>query len=147
MILLKSLIVLLLLLIIAHIIKVGWGKRKSKIEGFENEKVDEINSYYNSNIANDLEFPNSLNVPVVQNTVLGGELAPAIGVNTLTPSQKVHSEAKMQQMHDENKTVGKHKKVSDNALNMNYLKGQMDELVKLGNEAQIINENFKSIAK
>ena len=45
MILLKSLIVLLLLLIIAHIIKVGWGKRKSKIEGFENEKVDEINSY------------------------------------------------------------------------------------------------------
>jgi hypothetical protein len=146
MILLKSLIVLLLLLIIAHIVKVGWGKKTQK-EGFENEKVDEINSYYNSNIANDLESPNSLNVPVVQNTVLGGELAPAIGVNTLTPSQKVHSEAKMQQMHDENKTVGKHKKVSDNALNMNYLKGQMEELVKLGNEAQIINENFKSIAK
>jgi len=141
MILLKSLIILLLLLIIAHFIKVGWGNKRDGREGFQ--ELAEINSYFNPNIANDLE---SKNLPDITRRVeLGGELAQPIGPNNLSAAQKAQKEALTQQSEEEENTVGEHKKASDNALQMNYLKGQMDELIELGNEAQVINENFKSI--
>jgi hypothetical protein len=144
MILLKSLIILLLLLIIAHFIKVGWGNKRDGREGFQ--ELAEINSYFNPNIANDLESKNLPDEIVLPRTVeLGGELAPPIGPHNLSAAQKAQKEALTQQSEEEENTVGEHKKASDNALQMNYLKGQMDELVKLGNEAQVINENFRSI--
>jgi len=154
MILLKSLIVLLIIIIIAHFIKSGWFTRlknwDSDREGFNNLAVDEVNSYYDTNIADDLRSEFSPHVPAMQNTVqlppqLGGELAPAIGSGKLAPSQRIQGEAREKQRMEEAQTIGNHKEVSDNALDMNYLKGEMDTLVKLGNEAQLINENFKNI--
>jgi hypothetical protein len=158
MILLKSLIVLLLLIIIAHFMKTGWFTRlwnkelDRDREGFKNLAVDEVNSYYDINIADDLRGDFSPHVPAMQNTVqlppqLGGELAPAIGSGKLAPSQRIQGEARDNQQREETETIGNHKEVSDNALDMNYLKGEMDELVKLSNEAKIISENFKSIAR
>jgi len=154
MILLKSLIVLLLLVIIAHFIKKGWGDKKNKnfddgMEGFSNLEVDEINSSYDVNIANDLEKergPHMQNI-MKQPAFFGGEMAAPIGIGQLTPSQRVQEQAMAEQREEEEKTVGQHKEVADNALNMQYLKDQMDELVKLGNEAKVIDENFKNIAK
>jgi len=157
MILLKSLIVLLLLIIIAQIIKSGWftrlfnGTLDRDREGFKNLAVDEVNSYYDTNIANDLRSEFSSHEPVMQNTVklpveLGGEMSPAIGAGKLAPSQRVQGEAREKQRLEESQTIGKHKEVSDNALDMNFLKGEMDALVKLGNEAQVISENFKNIS-
>ena len=154
MILLKSLIVLLIIIIIAHFIKSGWFTRlmnwDSDREGFNNLAVDEVNSYYDTNIADDLRGDFSPHVPAMQNTVqlppqLGGELAPAIGSGKLAPSQRIQGEASEKQRIEEAQTIGNHKEVSDNALDMNYLKGEMDILIKLGNEAQLINENFKNI--
>ena len=158
MILLKSLIVLLLLIIIAHFIKTGWftrlwnGELDREREGFKNLAVDEVNSYYDTNIADDLRSEFSPHIPAMQNTVklpteLGGELAPAVGAGKLAPSQRIQGEAREKQQLEETETIGKHKEVSDNALDMNYLKGEMDELVKLGNEAKVISENFKNIAR
>ena len=150
MILLKSLIIFLFLLIIAHFIKkVSGQKKKTDIEGFANVDVDEINSYYDSNIASDLESENMPHQMIVQNTVqlppeLGGELAPSIGPGKMPASQKVQLQAQIEQTAEEEKTVGKHKKASDKALDMNYLKAQMDELVKLSNEAQMIKEDFQN---
>ena len=137
MILLKSLIFLLLVLIIAHLIKVYFGKKKSETEGFQ---VDEINSNFNKNIANDLESK-SVEMP----PVLGGELAAPVGPTVLSPAQKAQAQAQMEQSEEEENTVGKHKEASDEVIKMNYLKGQMDELLKLSNEAQEIKENFKNI--
>ena len=143
MLLLNSLIVLLFLLIIAHFIKIGWGNKKNKdfdygLEGFSNLEVDEVNSYY------DLEKeqgPHMQNI-MKQPAFFGGEMAPPIGLGQLTPSQKVQERANNEQRQEEEKTVGQHKEVADNALNMQYLKDQMDELVKLGNEAKVIDDNF-----
>lgn len=154
MILLKSLIVLLIIIIIVHYIKTGWftrffnGTLDTEREGFNNLAVDEINSYYDSNIADELRSEFSPHIPAMQNTVqlppeLGGELAPAIGRGKLAPSQRIQGEAREKQHYEETQTVGKHKELSDNALDMNYLKGEMDALVKLDNEAQVINENFQ----
>ena len=158
MILLKSLIVLLIIIIIAHFVKTGWftrffnGTLDRDREGFHNLAVDEINSYYDSNIADELRSEFSPHIPAMQNTVqlppeLGGELAPAIGAGKLAPSQRIQGEAREKQHYEETQTIGKHKELSDNALDMNFLKGEMDALVKLGNEAQVINENFKNISK
>lgn len=134
MVLLKSLIVLLLLIIIVHFIKIGWGNKKNKdftygLEGYANleKESDEI-------IIKQPEF-------------FGGEIAPPIGIGKLTPSQNNQKTAIMEQTQEEKKTHGQHKEVADNALNIQYLKEQMDELVKLDNEAQVINENFKNMAK
>ncbi len=156
MILLKSLIVLLVLIIIAQFIKAGWIKKiwdkDWSREGFHNLAVDKVNSYYDTNIADDLKSEFSPHVPAMQNTVqlpteLGGELAPAIGAGKLAPSQRIQGEAREKQRLEETQTIGNHKEVSDNALDMNYLKGEMDALVKLGNEAKVISENFKNISK
>ena len=158
MILLKSLIVLLLLIMIAHLIKIGWftrllnGKLDRDREGFKNLAVDEVNSYYDTNIADDLRGDFLPYIPDMQNTVqlppqLGGELSPAIGAGKLAPSQRIQGEAREQQQLEESETIGNHKEVSDNALDMKYLKGEMDELLKLGNEAKVISENFKNIAR
>ena len=158
MILLKSLIVLLLIIIIAHLIKADWFKKfwnnrmDSDREGFKNLAVDEVNSYYDTNIADDLRSEFSPHEPAMQNTVqlppqLGGELAPAIGVGKLAPSQRIQGEAREKQRLEETETIANHKEVSDNALDMKYLKGEMDTLIKLGNEAKAISENFKNISK
>ena len=158
MILLKSLIGLLLLIMIAQIIKSGWIARFFKWssdierEGFKNLAVDEVNSYYDTNIADDLRGDFLPYIPDMQNTVqlppqLGGELSPAIGAGKLAPSQRIQGEAREQQQLEESETIGNHKEVSDNALDMKYLKGEMDELLKLGNEAKVISENFKNIAR
>jgi len=149
MILLKSLIIFLLLLIIAHFIKKLSKEKKSNIEGFANADVDEINSYFDSNIASDLESEDMPHQMIVQNTVklppeLGGELAPSIGSGKMPASQKVQLQAQQQQSIEEDQIVKKHKNASDKALDMNYLKSQMDELVKLGNEAQLIKEDFQN---
>jgi len=143
---------------IAQIIKSGWIARFFKWssdierEGFKNLAVDEVNSYYNANIADDLRSESSPHIPSMQNTVklpveLGGEMSPAIGVGKLAPSQRIQGEARDEQRLEETQTIGKHKEVSDNALDMNFLKGEMDVLVKLSNEAQIISENFKNISR
>ena len=147
MILLKSLIFLLLVLIVAHLIKVYFGKKKSETEGF---KVNEINSFFDENIANDLEQNNVPHQALIKRSVqmppvLGGELAPPVGPSVLPPAQKAQAQAQMEQATEEENTVGKHKEASDEAIKMNYLKGQMDELLKLSNEAKEINENFKNI--
>ena len=151
MILLKSLIVLLFLILVFHFIKKGWGNKKdSDKEGFQNQDVDEISAYYDTNIAQDLEAENSPHLPVMQPAVAptyGGEMAPPIGLGKLNPSQKVQGEAKEAQRLEESQTIGKHKEVADKALDVNYLKVQMDELLKLENEAQIVNENFKNMGK
>ncbi len=150
MILLKSLIVLLLLIIVAHFVKMGWGnKRDSDREGFRNIDVDEVNTYYDKNIADDLDSGNTgAKPPALQNTLalMGGEMSTPVGSTQLAPSQKVQGLAKKQQEEEESQSIGKHKELADSALDMNYLKGQMDELVRLGNEAQVINENFKNIS-
>jgi hypothetical protein len=151
MILLKSLIILLILIIIAHFVKKGWvTKKNTGPEGFQNQEVDSITDYYSINIANDLEAVNSPHQLVMQPPVAtsyGGELAPPIGVGKLTPSQKVQGEAKDAQRQEESQTIDNHKEVADKALDMNYLKEQMDELLRLGNEAELINENFKNMKK
>ena len=152
MILVKSLIVLLLLLIIAHFIKVGWGNNDKKLkEGFREglQEINEINALYDPNIADDLESQNSPHVALVPKKVqdippLGGDLAPPIGPGILPASQKAQVQAQIQQSTEEENTVGKHKKASDDALKMNYLKQQMEVLVQLGNEAQGINNDFKN---
>jgi len=132
MLLLNSLIVLLFLLIIAHFIKIVWGKKeKDGLEGFANLEVDEINSDYDVTIANDLEKGEP---STKQLAVFGGEMAPPIGKGHLTPSQKVQAQAKTTQKQEEEQIVGQHKEAADNALNMQYLKDQMDKLVKLSNE-------------
>lgn len=139
MILLKSLIVFLLLLLAAHLFKKGWGKKRDgRQEGFANADVDEINNQFDMNVAANLENATATANNDNNANVGGGEMAPPIGKGKPSASQKVQSEALVQQQAKEDQTNGMHKEAANKALDMNYLKEQMAELIKLSNEAKEI---------
>jgi len=122
MILVKTLIVLLLMLILSHLI---WKLNQKKIsEGFQQQQQQQQQGIQsiapNENIANELES------------------AP-----TATTSQKAQARAQVQQTDEEDETIKAHQRTSQDAANMLNYKNQIDELLKLGDEAKTINESFK----
>jgi hypothetical protein len=114
MILLKTLIILLLLLIVAHLIKIGWGKK----EGFEDLSQLQTDS----------------------NTKLATPLQPSTTV--LSASQK--AQAKAFYDDEDDNTINDHKHISKESFEMNKLKTQVEELLKLSDDAKKINESIIS---
>jgi FtsZ-interacting cell division protein ZipA len=120
MILLKSLIILLLILIVAHLIKVGWGKK----EGFQElYKEDMQMATSEANDTSDTSDTSDAN-------------------NAKSASQKAQEQAYMED--EEDTTVSSHKNVSKEAFDMSKLKGQVEELLKLSEDAKKIDEDIKS---
>jgi len=125
MILVKSLIFLLLLIIIAHLIKLGWGNR----EGFTQHEI--YPTAPDENIANELESQSSEEL-----------LGAATGTVGLTAAQKAQHVAHLEKNDEENNTIKNHQYISQNSNEMLVYKNQIDELLKLSNEAKSINESF-----
>ena len=121
MILLKSLIVILLMLIIAQLVKHFWSKKQEPFEGFELQSIAP-----NENIADELESQTTVQKPI------------------LSASQKAQASAHLQKAAEDDATIADHKSILNNSLDMSKLKKQVDELLKLGNEAKSINESFKN---
>jgi FtsZ-interacting cell division protein ZipA len=115
MILLKSLIILLLILIVAHLIKVGWGKK----EGFQElYKEDMQMATSEANDTSDTSDTSDAN-------------------NAKSASQKAQEQAYMED--EEDTTVSSHKNVSKEAFDMSKLKGQVEELLKLSEDIKSRN--------
>ena len=129
MILLKTLIVLLLCLIVAHIVKMGWQNKDWEREAFQN------NSYLDS----ESTVPQRVQAPALPqraSNIGGGEMAAPVGTGQLAPSQKKQAEAKNKQQTEEDQTIGNHKEA---AFDMNNIKKMMDDLTNLSDQAQSIN--------
>jgi hypothetical protein len=126
MILLKTLIVLLLCLIVAHIVKMGWQNKDWEREAFQN------NSYLDS----ESTVSQREAVPQRASNIGGGEMAAPVGTGQLAPSQKKQAEAKNKQQTEEDQTIGNHKEA---AFDMNNIKKMMDDLTNLSDQAQSIN--------
>ena len=121
MILLKSLIVLLLVLIVAQLIKVGLANKR---EGFT--ELNEKNTGLSS-VPAPVPVPASVPVPVPV---------------PISASQKAQSKAYSEDKEDT--ALTDHKIILNNSQDLGKLKSQVDELVKLGNEAKNINESFRN---
>ena len=162
MILLKSLIVILFLLIISHLFKFGFGTKKEKAydgyngfnryEGYENlgGNANGMGANANGMGANGMGMGMGMGMEgatTIESSLMGGEIASPVGAGQLAPSQKVQEKAKEAVRQEKVEILDEHKELADNALNMKYLKTQMDELQQLGNQAQVINENFKNLSQ
>lgn len=115
MILLKSLIVLFLILIIAQLIKMGWGAKNKQLEGFDQFEIYPIAP--DENIADELESK-----PHIQ-----------------SQSQKAQASAQAQKANDENNTIKDHKRAMNNSQDMSKLDSQIKELLTLSEQAKQIN--------
>ena len=121
MILLKSLIVLFLILIIAQLIKMGWGAKNKQLEGFDQFEIYPIAP--DENIADELES----NSQIQSNSHIQSQ------------SQKAQASAQAQKANDENNTIKDHKRAMNNSQDMSKLDSQIKELLTLSEQAKQIN--------
>jgi len=118
MILLKSLIVLFLILIIAQLIKMGWGAKNKQLEGFDQFEIYPIAP--DENIADELESNSHIR----------------------SNSQKAQATAQAEQTDEENNTIKDHKRISNNSQDMSKLDSQIKELLTLSEQAKQINNDI-----
>ena len=151
MILLKSLIVILILLILAQLYK-SYYKSSNTQEGFrqlyqQNElfpvaEGENISNVLESRSSNDILAPN---MPLyAPDSIQGYALIENTddGLATMSASQKAQLKANLQKTGEETATIGQHKRIMNNALDMDKLENQIKELLSLSDQAKQINEDL-----
>lgn len=159
MILLNSLIIVLILLILAQLYKSYYKHRSGSEEGFRQlyQQHELFPIAEGENISNALESRSysdimAPNVPLyasefIQDYALieGNDISAPASAPAMSASQKAQLKANLQKTGEEAATLGQHKRIMNNALDMDKLKHQIKELMDLSDEAKKINESFTSM--